>query len=145
MDTTTINFYETNAAEISQRYEGAASPVERYFQNSFPTQLQNSRYWCWIRKRRRQTDCQRLRCLRHRPQRSTPTSQHCIAPRVAKSVCNCLPARNRQPIRWTIRWHPMQRRPYARTAPCAIRCCTEYSLTPKTSRPAASFSSSFAQ
>ena len=35
MDTTTINFYESNATEISQRYEGAASPVERYFQTAF--------------------------------------------------------------------------------------------------------------
>ena len=35
MDTTTINFYESNAAEISQRYEGATSPVERYFQTAF--------------------------------------------------------------------------------------------------------------
>ena len=35
MDTTTINFYESNASEISQRYEVAASPVERYFQTAF--------------------------------------------------------------------------------------------------------------
>lgn len=35
MDTTTVQFYEENAADISRRYETVTSPVERYFAAAF--------------------------------------------------------------------------------------------------------------